>query len=354
MTIPTSINGWHNISTNEPKIDIDKVTFEDILSIIRHIKEKEYIQSVFELKEKMFEHVVRLDNPHNLTVDQLKEQVIDIFYSKWLSMGYVGTKDEFIETIFRYIVYSTWEDMLEGTSETIVTTVKDFWDYLTKHDTDIEGIHENILERVFPYLPSKTMAPPMLTYCQHIGLPTVVTERLNDKTNMYENVPLSDMAFPDVCTIFLHGAYKTGTWFKITSGNDNKRQFMISVDTSKKQVIFNSVGQDAYSVSRVVDISEQLDEIKSNNNKITIIMSLDSNRLYGYVQLSGIYIEIPVKSTLKEIDGTIYRYPQEPRHTYNTLLTLPRMNRGDFLEEISIYPYCLKKDDLGFVFSIFD
>ena len=105
-----------------------------------------------------------------------------------------------------------------------------------------------------------------------------------------------------------------------------------------------------------VDIDNLIHEanIKADKDKITIIIEFNGNRLTGYVQLTGNFMMIPVKSTVAEIDGEIYRYPTEPRHTYNTLMSLPKMQYGDYLEEISIYPFCMNAQDLSFLFNIFD
>ena len=65
-------------------------------------------------------------------------------------------------------------------------------------------------------------------------------------------------------------------------------------------------------------------------------------------------MEIPVNSDLEEVNGDIYRYPVEARHTYNTLMTIPRMTRNDYLEEIAIYPTVLSDTELSFIFNIFN
>lgn len=386
--------GWHNISANLPSIDVNKVTFEDLVSIINSLKNKVYngyklikdkndssdIKDFEDLKQLMYQHIVELgesnlkelqnnpdlslkeiglqvqgSNPHDVTIDQLPEQVIDIFYEKWLSEGYYGSKQQFIDTLFRYITFSTWEDMLEGLDPEIVPTVKDFYDYLVKHDTDIVDIHTPLLDTIFHGKPSH-ISPPILTYSQVAGIPYTVTQCLNTESNRYENIPLSSLTFPDKATVFLHGVYTSGQWFYLRNKDTSTKFFSVDVDAENNTVVFSSSSRNVFPVHMTMDITNLIHEanIRPNQDKITIVIEFNGNRLTGYVQMTGNFMMIPIKSTLLEIDGTIYRYPTEPRHTYNTLMTLPRMQYGDYLEELSIYPFCLDAQDLSFVFNIFD
>ena len=349
-----SISGWHNISSNVPSIEVNKVTFEDIISIINSIKNKKIVKDLESLYDELYKHLVNLLNPHEVTVDQLPEQVIDIFYNKWLEEGYYGTKDEFIEMLFRYITISKWEDMLDGTDPEIVPTVKHFYDYLMKHNTDIVGVHENILDNIFIGNPLKNCATSIITYDQYVGIPYTVNKLLNEKTKQYENIPLAFLSFPDTATVFLHGKYVSGTWFTIKNDNTSTKFFSIKVDAVNHKVYFSTNGRGIRTVQMTIDTTPLLQDIKNNANKITIVMVLDGNKLFGYVQLLGNYLQIPIKSKLIEINGTIVRYTEEKRQTYNTYMTIPRMIPGDFLEILSIYPYALNKEELSFVFNIFD
>lgn len=386
--------GWHNISTNLPSIDVNKVTFEDLVAIINSLKNKVYcgyklikdendsdeIKDFDDLKKLMYQHIVELgesnlkelennpdlslkeiglqvtgNNPHEVTVDQLPEQVIDIFYEKWLSEGYYGSKQQFIDTLFRYITLGTWEEMLEGLDPSIVPTVKHFYDYLIKHDTDIVDIHTPLLDTIFYGKPSH-ISPPILTYSQVAGIPYTVLQCYNPVSNKYENIPVSSLTFPDKATVFLHGVYTSGQWFYLRNEDTSTKFFSVDVDASNNTIVFSSSSRNIFPVSMTMDISNLVHEsnIRPDIDKITIIVEFNGNRLTGYVQLTGNFMMIPVKSTILEIDGSIYRFPEEPRHTYNTLMTLPRMQYGDYLEELSIYPFCLDANDLSFVFNIFD
>lgn len=386
--------GWHNISANLPSIDVNKITFEDLVNIINSLKNKVYngyklikdendpdtIKDFEDLKEMMYNHIIELgqsnlkelqdnpelslkeiglqvkgSNPHNVTIDQLPEQVIDVFYEKWLSEGYYGSKQQFIDTLFRYIVSSTWEDMLDGVDRDIVVTVKDFYDYLVKHDTSTVDIHTPLLDSIFKCKPGR-ISPPILTYSKVGGIPYTVQQCYNEYSNKYENIPLSSLTFPDKATIFLHGVYSTGQWLFLRNETTATKFISIDVDAENNEVIFSSSGRNIFPVTMTMDITNLISEanIKPNKDKITIVAEFDGNRLIGHVQLTGNFMQIPVKSNLLTIDGTVYRYPIEPRHPYNTLMTIPRMNREDYLEEISIYPHLLTSENLSFVFNIFD
>lgn len=376
------VSGWHNISTNVSPIEVNKVTFEDIVSIINAIKNKKVVKDLESLQEELFKHILDLDNPHELTTAQLPNQVIDIFYETWLGEGYYGTKSQFIEMLFRYILFSNdeslkvedcisvWTDRINTLEskntltkeeqeeleqyKNIVPTVKDFYEYLTKHNEAIEDVHIPLLDTIFHNKPSNYVSPPILAYSHVSTLPYTVTKLYDSTSQKYVNIPVSSLSFPHKATIVLHGKYVSGQWLYLRNNDISTKFFSVDVDTLNNQVVFTSAGSGSIPVTLTVSTSELLQDIKDNANKITIIVMLDGTRLTGLVCLHGNYLEIPITSTLKEVEGTIYRYPTQPRHTYNTLMTIPRMNYGDYLEEISIYPYIFDSNDLSFIFNIYD
>ena len=346
------ISGWHNISTNVPYIDIDKVTFEDLVSILNNIKNKKIVKDLVGLEEEIQKHVVDLLNPHHLTMEQLPYQVIDVFYEAWLSQGYYGTKDQFIDTIFNYVYLSSWEDMLEGLDPEIVPTVKHFYDYLQRHNTSVEDTHVELLDTIFKDNPGH-IYPPSLTYTSS-AVPLTVQKCYNEKTKYYENVPLSALAFPYQATVILHGKYQSGTWFHIRNEKTSTKFFSIIVDAENNKVKFKSSARSTTKVDMELDITSILQEVKDKADKITIVAIFDGNKVKGMAQLYGSYMYIPIESTIVEIDGKVYRYPKKSRQTYNTLLTLPEMSRTSYLEEIVIYPCVLNEKAFSFVFNIFD
>ena len=105
------ISGWHNISTNKSYIDVNKIAFEDLLIIINSIKNKYKINDIDSLVQLMYDHIVSYNNPHDVTTDQLPEQVIDVFYETWLGEGYYGTKEDFINIIYYYTIQSNFDNL---------------------------------------------------------------------------------------------------------------------------------------------------------------------------------------------------------------------------------------------------
>lgn len=483
----SAISGWHNISANVPSIELDKVTFEDLASIINSIRRKHNVTDLESLKDEMFKHLVDLDNPHETNMDQLKVQVIDYFYNTWLSQGNYGTKDQFLEIIFAYTTYSTWKDMLNGlnywvnnTQEAldeikkyyeylenhpndskeysellnsvivfyndynyriqkdtvwdpiiedyvlnkslleeeninyiyynnlvdslknyinylrkefgedneerqyflefyeylnthnyskIVPTVKDFYDYLVRHDTGYykeddeihnENTHEELLELILPYKDARYNEQNIFTYNQYVGIPLTVEWKFDNTVNKYVDIPVSSLAFPSKATVFLHGKYKTDEWFKLRNETSHNYYFSVKIDAEKNEVIFSTTDSSGfYKNSLIVSTANLLQDINDKHDRISIAMQFDGNDLYGYVWLTGTYMQIPIKSKLQEfrknnILSEIKRYPKDKRHTYNSYLTLSGMHYGDNLETFSIYPFILNKEGMGYTFSIFE
>jgi hypothetical protein len=153
------ISGWHNISANS-SLHVDGVTAEDIKSILHNLNSHKLVQLWNTYVDNLFQHVVNFDNPHHLTIDQLKTTVIQILYSRWRSVGYEGNIDEFITILFNYLEFATWEEILEGTSETKIMSVYDLANLITRHDESLDS-HSAQLQQFFTsgaeYIPTPVL-----------------------------------------------------------------------------------------------------------------------------------------------------------------------------------------------------
>lgn len=345
------ITGWHNISSSPSPTRVNNITFEDISTIINNIKNKNEIKTLDEFKDALYNHIVDTNNPHKVTMDQLPEQVIDLFYERWLQEGYTGTKQYFIDLLFRYIVTATWEEMIAGVSEEIVPTVKIFYDYLQKHNSNIIDIHDVILSRMF--VGTASIAPPIIALDQTFGVPSLYTRKVADTLNMYADVPLDVGYFPSKFTILLHGRYESGTWM-VLKGKNKVIYYTIEVDTTANTVTFTYKDVNTSKVSLVISTEPLLEEISNNANKLTCMWVIDEDTLYGYAQLRGNYMKIPINSTIAEVNNTIYRYPKAVRPPKDAHISIPRMSSGDMLENFICYSDAIHGDDLIFVFNIFD
>ena len=257
----------------------------------------------------------------------------------------------------------------ENNYSKIVPTVKDFYDYLVRHDTGYykeddeihnENIHEELFNYILPYKDGRYHKQNIFTYHQYVGIPITVEWKLDSATNKYVDIPISSLAFPDIATIILYGKYETDQWFKLRNEKSKNYYFSVDIDSKNHEVIFTTTDSSGlYRNKLIVSTKELLDDISNNRDRISIIMQLDGNNLYGYVCLVGTYMQIPIRSKLKEfrknnILSEIKRYPLDKRHTYNNLLTLSRMHYGDNLEAFSIYPGILNKEELSLVSNIFE
>ena len=143
-----TIKAFHNISTNSSNINIDGVTVEDLLSIIRDLMNKHGSEKWKILADDLYKHIVNRNNPHHFTIEQLDQNVLDVLYKQWLDEGYIGTKQEFIDIFFQYIDIADLDDMdlvIEGTSETHVPVVAVLAEYIKLHDKNLQA-HEELFK----------------------------------------------------------------------------------------------------------------------------------------------------------------------------------------------------------------
>lgn len=346
-----TLSGWHNLSATKDPLILNGTQFEDIATIINTIKNKQIVTDLESLTTQLYTHITDIEsNPHHTSVDQFNQQVIDIIYLKWLEEGYLGSLDQFKDILFRYVRYSTWEEMLEGVDESIAPTVKIFYDYLQKHNLD-DGTHIAILDSMFVGIPH--IPEPILSFHQFIGVPSYIADKLNTSSNRYERVPFGKDYLPAKLTIIFHGVYTDGVWIKLEDEQPNV-YYQIRVDTTTDEVIFSFKDKTTKQTNMHISVKQLLQEISGNNQKITIAMVIDGEKLYGYVQTIGNFMRIPISSRIATTNTSYILLPNTVRPTKNTKMNFPRMSHGDFLEDFSIYGHALKNDVLTFIFNIFN
>ena len=347
------VSGWHNISGGTPSIKVDGILYQDIVSILESIKNDPKMVSYQEAVDIILNHTVNTKNPHVYSAEMLAEQVAITFYEKWLSEGYNGTIEEFYELLFRYIEYATEEDMTKGTDENKVPSVKLFHDTLTKHNEEVsEDIHSYVFRKFRLEAPIENM--PQISLHQFLGIPRIFINNENVETKVYENVNTGFLS--DKLSISLHGSYYSGTWIKIATNrnNTNASYFGVDVDTNSQIVKFYYRKSATLYIQQTISLAPLLEEINNSPEHLTIVMTIDKNIITGHVQLSSTYQELPIYSTIANIDEHNSIIVDTEIVHHDCVVTIPRMLPGDFLEDVTIYNKVLNTDGINYIFDLFN
>ena len=347
------VSGWHNITGGTPSVKVDGVLYQDIISILESLKKDKTFTSYKEAIDLILAHTVNDNNPHGYSREELANQVSSSFYEKWLSEGYRGTVEEFYETVYRYIEYATNEDMLQGTSESLVPSVKAFYDRVLTHNEEVsDDIHTYTFGKFRVKAPVENM--PQISLHQFIGIPNNFSSNENTETRVYENVNVGFLSTK--LSISLHGTYHSGEWLRIATNRNNtgSNYFGVRVDTTEKRVqFFYRKSSTAYNYL-TIPIENLLEEINNSPEHITMIMTIDNNDITGYVQLSSTYQDIPIYSSIANIEDSKSVTVDTTISYRDCIVSCPRMLPGDYLEDLTIYSKVLSKDGIYYIFDVFN
>lgn len=347
------VSGWHNITGGTPSIEVNGILYKDIVDILENLKNDPIVTSYQQAVNIILDHTVNERNPHHYTRSMLAEHVAISFYEKWLQEGYTGTIEDFKNIIFRYIEYATDEDMKNGISEDKVPSVKQFHNLVTNHNEEVsDNIHSDIFHKFRLKAPVKNM--PQLSLHQFIGIPRNFLNNENTETRVYENVNTGFLSTK--LSVSLHGTYHSGNWIKIATNRNGltKNYFGIDVDTTNKVVKFYYRKSATAYVQQAINISSLIEEVNNDPKNITIVMTIDNRKFTGYVQLTSTYQELPIYSTIANINENTSTVVDIDITSHDCIVTCPRMLPGDFLEDLTMYNHILDKDGIEYIFDLFN
>lgn len=164
------IADWAVITTNSAQPEFTDVTRGDIADIINSLKKLMDVELWTQSVNGLYDHLSDMENPHELTKEQLLETVFDRIYLIWLEEGYRGSKDELRFILYRYLDIAVTTDMEAETSTIHITPVKVVADYLkSKHDLN-QDAHSNTIGKFFSGDPIDKI--PSFSINSNIGAPT--------------------------------------------------------------------------------------------------------------------------------------------------------------------------------------
>lgn len=120
---------------------------------------------------QILSHVQNTNNPHQVSLAQTGVNVVQMVYQTWLSLGNVGTLQDFYAIFFQITPLASASDITSGTSANLVS-VLGVTQLITTHNTDLNA-HVDLLTTIMPGTPPT--AVPNFAFDAKIGVPAGVS-----------------------------------------------------------------------------------------------------------------------------------------------------------------------------------
>lgn len=281
----TLISEWHNITNELPSVKLNSMFFQDMLTIIKNLKDAEILQRWEKVKESLYEHVTDTNNPHHLTSEQLSVNVINVLYSAWLSEGYSGTLQEFTDLIFNYIhITDVIHEEISPEDDWLVPTVKALADYVENyHNAKITGIHEELLNDIF--FGDIVDIPPTVYLNKYIGVPS---DLIPEDENDFVTISSTGTHY----SICIESKYLNQSMFTL---KNNTKTITTQLNVPTNEIIV-TIGK----IQTKLNINDLFSDTLNTASEILFIFVNNENTVECYCRLQGVYNNVPVQSNYKK------------------------------------------------------
>lgn len=361
MTIKGKLSGWHNVSSNST-LNIDGVSVQDILSILRSIQENDKFIQWKAALDYLYAHTVNRNNPHLLTVDQLATKVIQVVYEAWLLEGYAGTLEYFIDLLYRYLEYADDTIMNLEVSELHIPTVDVLAKYIVKHNTNPDA-HDDKINSYFPG--DSDILEPSLAFRQLVGMSEYETELINTNNTHYEKLSIQDDWMINEFTFIFSFDFESFKVFQLDSA-DGTTVFRVESKPNTNEIVFTRcINDEPLSIGIMDNLYEffysyGIDRVtipNTNSRVKCFIKGKGSTISYG-VYDTKVDTLFPLEENIVEFvlndNPTEVAIPTIPRPPVNPMISFSRMELGDPLKDLLYYPKCLSSENLKFIFEHLD
>lgn len=137
MSDINQITGFTVISTNADRNVLHDVTRDDLVDILNRMFVESKCDKITAIVEDILSHMKFDGDPHEFTMEQLKESVLEKVYAHWLSYGYAGDFDYFKDFIFKYYKSCTFFSLIMGRRVDVMTSVRNVFNAILDHNVTI-------------------------------------------------------------------------------------------------------------------------------------------------------------------------------------------------------------------------
>lgn len=191
--LAASVSGFSEYTTNSavtaPVKPAPVLTPTDILAQINELK-KIFNKQELDLALKLLSvHIHDTNNPHHTDLNQFTLQIADILYREYVAQGGTGSREAYVQALFKTLRVASMEEMKNGTNDDLLISIKGARKFLSDHEADDEAHHE-LFEKLFPGDAIKN--EPFYSMHAMIGISKYLMELLTVSISEdYDTVPFS-------------------------------------------------------------------------------------------------------------------------------------------------------------------
>lgn len=254
--VTASISGFKEYSTTRsavPERPVPVLTPDELLLQIRTIQSVLNQQSVEKALKRLQDHIADENNPHHTDLDVFKNEISDVLYLEYQRLGGTGSKEFYLNCLFRVLRVATIEEMKDVANENLLVSIKGARDFIKQHESD-PNAHADMFATIFPG-DAPTYDPSFACYAS-IGISnyfvdTVVIESEED-TEADNSADICSYVGSDFRVHFC--SYKEYDGIDYSLGTGTYACFGRRTNTIKNSNDFESLSKLAVTVNKTKDI----------------------------------------------------------------------------------------------------
>lgn len=185
--LSVGMSGFNQFTTEqvEPKVPpAPALSPQDILDQIKYLKSVLNQPELDRALVILYAHVHDKENPHDTTLSQLTEQVIDVFYKSYKETGGTASLEAYIKSLFTAFKVATLEEMKTKLNKEYLVNIRGAIQYITEHAIDPEA-HKELIDAIYPGEPLE--ATPSFAISGSLGVPSsLLTQDSNYETSQVQ------------------------------------------------------------------------------------------------------------------------------------------------------------------------
>lgn len=151
---------------------------EDLLKRIKEIREVLSDDRYNTAITTFNEHVEDLNNPHQTTLNQFTDDIIDVLYEKYIELGGASDKEFYTHSLFQVLRIATEQELQDASKEledNVLLSVAHARRFLLAHEVDADAHHE-LFQSIFPGYPTQD---PVFGIMGDFGIASKFIEQVN-------------------------------------------------------------------------------------------------------------------------------------------------------------------------------
>jgi hypothetical protein len=151
-------------STATPRPVVSPVDVLEQIRELRRALSQEYLAKAIATLDK---HIADKNNPHDTSLNDFSDRVIDVLYNYYVENGGQYTKGQYCTMLFKVLHVASTTEMSDGDDSTALVTIAGVRQFLRNHESDPDA-HAEIIEHM---LPGKPMTEdPIFALLASIGI----------------------------------------------------------------------------------------------------------------------------------------------------------------------------------------